>query len=141
MSFSANYISSSEDETHQIGYNFAGNLNPDSIVSLTGELGAGKTVFIKGICSRLCPDILVSSPSFTIINSYPANNNVINHVDLYRINDEDEIYDVGIIELFDCGDISLIEWGEKISKLLPRETFIVSMKIISNEEREIVIKQ
>jgi tRNA threonylcarbamoyladenosine biosynthesis protein TsaE len=134
-------VSCSEEETFSFGYEFAAGLHGGSVVSFDGELGAGKTVFIRGICDRLCPGIWVSSPSFTLVNTYPGRGCHINHIDLYRIDTGREIMELGIDEYFNEDDITLIEWGEKIKSLLPDKKIMITIYILSLNSRRIDIRR
>lgn len=96
-----------------------------------GEMGAGKTTFIRYICSELGVLENVSSPTFSIINEYSRKNGqLIYHFDFYRIEKEQEAVDIGCEEYFYSGGICLIEWPEKILNLLPEE--IIEIKIVSD---------
>lgn len=96
-----NAISNSVTQTKQIGYKIAKYLNKESIIILSGDLGAGKTALVSGILSFFGKEDLVSSPTFTIINEYILNNNLkIFHFDLYRLNKEQEFSDIGGEEFF-----------------------------------------
>lgn len=130
-----------QDETFTMGRKFAEELKPGDIISLTGELGAGKTVFIRGICSRLCPDVEVSSPSYTLINTYPGTGLTVNHVDLYRIEGNTELAGLGLDELFESEDITLIEWGEKLADHMPVNAIKIKIIIIDESTREIEIER
>ncbi len=89
-----------------------------------GNLGAGKTPLIKAICRHLgVQDRLLSSPTFSIINEYPVATGKIFHLDFYRINNETEIFDLGVEEYFDSGHLCLIEWPERLGSLVPDRYF------------------
>ncbi len=135
------FHSKSEEQTRQLGYQFASSLSGGDVVSFSGELGAGKTVFIRGICDRLCPEINVSSPSFTIVNVYPADGFEIYHIDFYRINNESELIDLGLEEYFDFHSIALIEWGEKGDRFLPVDAIKIELSILGLSERRVKIKR
>jgi tRNA threonylcarbamoyladenosine biosynthesis protein TsaE len=114
-----NFISSSEDETFSLGKKFAASLINGDNIGLIGDLGAGKTIFIKGICSFFDVKELVTSPTFNFINIYEGllNNEIINiyHIDLYRIKNKEEAKEIGFYEyLFDDSSIKLIEWIDKL---------------------------
>ena len=110
-------ISNSEKETKQISEKFAKQLKKGDIVVLTGDLGSGKTKFVEGILTYFGKEEEISSPTFTIVNEYSANENIY-HFDVYRLEDVDEFYAIGGEEYFDKG-ICLIEWGEIIERILP----------------------
>ena len=105
-----------------------------------GEMGAGKTTFIKAICKALGVEGSTASPTFSIINEYPTKTgDKIFHFDFYRIKNETEALDLGYEEYFYSGNYCFIEWPEKIQNLLPQNC--VSVKInIKNQTREIEIK-
>lgn len=117
--------SNSEEETIALGVEFAERLQVGDVVALYGDLGAGKTEFIKGICEYFQVEGLVTSPTFTIINQYNGTSVdgtplKIYHVDLYRIETAEELADVGFDDMvFSHDAIKLIEWSEKAEHLLP----------------------
>lgn len=110
-------ISNSENETKKIAEKFAKQLKKGDIVVLTGDLGSGKTKFVEGILTYFGKEEEISSPTFTIVNEYSADENIY-HFDVYRLEDVDEFYAIGGEEYFDKG-ICLIEWGEIIEEILP----------------------
>lgn len=112
-------ISNSENETKLIGKKFAEKLKKGDVVVLTGDLGAGKTKFTEGVLQYFKLDDEISSPTFTIVNEYKNENVTIYHFDVYRLEDEDEFYAIGGEEYFQKG-ICLIEWGEMIENVLPK---------------------
>ena len=133
------YTTNSEEETIEIGKKFAKELSPGDIVYLYGELGSGKTEFIKGICEYFEVEDLVTSPTFTIMNKYIGeykNNEIaIFHIDLYRIEQNKELTEIGFDEcLFEENSIKLIEWAEKAESHLSKPTFVV--KIVPDEDSE-----
>jgi tRNA threonylcarbamoyladenosine biosynthesis protein TsaE len=119
------YSSFDEEETFQLGVDFCGRLNPGDIVAFYGDLGAGKTEFIKGVCQGMNVDEIVSSPTYTIVNQYVGEDRNerpidIYHVDLYRIENAKELIEVGLADLLaDTGSIKLIEWAENADSILP----------------------
>ncbi|MBB6499549.1 tRNA (adenosine(37)-N6)-threonylcarbamoyltransferase complex ATPase subunit type 1 TsaE [Pedobacter cryoconitis] len=111
---------------------FAGN---DKIFAFEGEMGAGKTTFIKVLCEKLGVRDVVSSPTFSIVNEYAAANQVIYHFDFYRIKNLQEVFDIGYEEYFYSGNICLIEWPERIRELLPENYTEVEIKTLSPDKR------
>ena len=134
------FISKSPKDTLEYGKKFAKNLKIGDIVVLSGELGAGKTKFTEGILSYFGKENEISSPSFTIVNEYDAENIKIFHFDVYRLEDSDEFFNIGGEEYFEKG-IVIIEWGEKISEILPKKHINVTFsKDLENENiRRIII--
>lgn len=100
-----------------------------------GEMGAGKTTFIKSFCEFLGVDETVSSPTFSIVNQYFGKADTIYHFDFYRLKNQQEAYDIGYEDYFYSDAICLIEWPSKIADLLPEEYIQVGIEIISNTER------
>jgi tRNA threonylcarbamoyladenosine biosynthesis protein TsaE len=111
-----------------------------NIFAFFGQMGAGKTTFIKAICKELGVADAVNSPTFTIVNEYRAAKGFpIYHFDFYRINKITEAYDIGIDEYF-CGDgLCLIEWPEKIKEILPDDCFQVFVYVDDEGNRTIEI--
>ncbi|MBN1448315.1 MAG: tRNA (adenosine(37)-N6)-threonylcarbamoyltransferase complex ATPase subunit type 1 TsaE [Bacteroidetes bacterium] len=107
-----------ETETRRAGRDFALRLPADALVAFSGDLGTGKTAFIRGICEAFdCAD-QVSSPSFTIVNEYRGNRRVL-HCDLYRLDTIDDMLQIGLDELLSSGGTTLVEWAERALPLLP----------------------
>jgi len=140
------YLTKSADETVEIGKIFAEQLLPGNIVALHGELGSGKTEFIKGVCEYFNVDEMVNSPTFTIINQYTGEyeNSKINiyHLDLYRIKDINELTEIGFAECIHANhNIKMIEWAEKAGDRLDFWDYDVYIKPDDTDEdkREIEI--
>ncbi|HON55097.1 MAG TPA: tRNA (adenosine(37)-N6)-threonylcarbamoyltransferase complex ATPase subunit type 1 TsaE, partial [Bacteroidales bacterium] len=110
-----------------------------NVIAFYGTMGAGKTTFIKAICKVLGVPDTVNSPTFTIINEYRTKEGKsIYHFDFYRIDKIEEAYDIGFDEFVENGNLSLIEWPEKIETLLPDNTLRVQINVLENEVREII---
>ncbi|MAQ75960.1 MAG: tRNA (adenosine(37)-N6)-threonylcarbamoyltransferase complex ATPase subunit type 1 TsaE [Aquimarina sp.] len=104
-----------------------------------GNMGAGKTTLIKEICKQLGVNDRVSSPTFSIVNEYEAENDIIYHFDLYRMEDEEEAYQVGFEEYIDSGHWIFIEWPERLEKLLPQKANKVVINILNQDNRVLEI--
>jgi tRNA threonylcarbamoyladenosine biosynthesis protein TsaE len=100
-----------------------------------GEMGAGKTTFIKVFCELLGVKDLVSSPTFSIVNEYQGNLNLVNHFDFYRLKNIQEAYDIGYEEYFYSDNYCLVEWPQKVSDLLPLNYIKVQIDVIGQAER------
>jgi tRNA threonylcarbamoyladenosine biosynthesis protein TsaE len=136
------FLTHSRQETIELGKSFAQSLSPGSVVGLFGDLGSGKTHFVMGVCEALAVQGHVTSPTFTIINEYPASFGTVVHIDLYRIKSRVEIAELGLEEYFNTMCICLIEWAETALEFLPSHHHIVKMTLGStDEEREITIQE
>jgi tRNA threonylcarbamoyladenosine biosynthesis protein TsaE len=133
------YLSHSPAATQSLGKKIGEKLPANSIIALTGELGCGKTLLTRGICEGLgVPLRQVSSPTFVLVNEYQGKLPVF-HMDLYRLGDIDDGFEIGIMDYFARGDsgIILIEWAEKMVSLLPEETLKVEFDILGDKKRKI----
>ena len=93
-------VTKSENETEAVAQDFAQKLIPGDFLAFYGDLGSGKTAFIRGIADILCPGVRVSSPTYAIVNEYRGKTEIY-HFDMYRITDEDSLYSVGFYDYFD----------------------------------------
>ena len=135
-------VTRSEDETVALGRKTAHRLKPGDVVAFYGDLGSGKTRFIKGICQGLGVQEHVASPTFTIVNEYRVGSLMICHFDFYRVQSVPEILDLGFEEYLNSDAISLIEWAEKARLLLPANRYEIRMRLGQNEQsREITIDE
>lgn len=107
----------------------------EKIFIFEGEMGAGKTTFIKTLCAELGVTANVSSPTFSIVNEYEAADQTIYHFDFYRIKNLQEAYDIGYEEYFYSGNICLIEWPERVAELLPESYIKVEITTLSPDQR------
>jgi len=111
-----------------------------TVIAFNGEMGAGKTTFIKSVCKILGITENVSSPTFSIINQYQTKKNkIIFHIDLYRVKDNEEAINAGVEECISSGDICFIEWPEKIS-FLPPDALNVFIKTVDETKRKLSVK-
>ena len=135
------YFSKSNDETLNIAKEFSKTLKVGDIVLLEGDLGAGKTVFSKGIVSALSngQEIAVS-PTFVIVNVYNTTPEIY-HFDLYRIGDSSELDAIGAEEYFYGNGISLVEWPSRAIEIFPESAIKVNIKKVSENERKIYIER
>ena len=129
----------SEEETIELGFTVGKALKKGSVVSLRGSLGVGKTVFAKGVAQSLGIEEAIVSPTFTLIQEYEGALPLY-HMDLYRIDSEEEFELIGGEEYLFGDGITLIEWSEKIQDLLPQETIYVTISLESDNTRSIIIE-
>lgn len=133
-------VSHSEDQTVVLAEKLIPFLRPGNIVVLTGELGAGKTVFVRGLAKGLGIDEdLVNSPSFTIVNEYTGGRLPLYHFDLYRIGDPSELYEVGWNDYLGREGIVVVEWGERAEGHLPEGYYQVTFDTVNETDRQINI--
>jgi len=126
----------SEKECELLGYTIADKLNLGDIISLEGDLGSGKTTFVKGILKGLNYQYDVTSPTFTLINEYNADLKVI-HIDFYRENDIQRWEEIGINEYLYSDNLVLIEWGNMINDILPDNIIRIYFEHITLNKRKI----
>lgn len=113
---------------------FAALMDEFTVFAFYGEMGAGKTTFIKALCEELGVNDVINSPSFSIINEYRSDTTaeLIYHFDCYRLNNLSEACEVGVEDYFDSGALCFIEWPERLEELLPQDTVKVAM--LANED-------
>ncbi|ACX51319.1 protein of unknown function UPF0079 [Ammonifex degensii KC4] len=121
--------SRSPEETQAIGEKLGGILRPGDIVALEGELGAGKTCFVRGLARALGVREPVASPSFVLVREYRGERFLLYHFDAYRLEDPRAFWDLGVEEYFASG-ISVIEWAEKVAAVLPEERLEVRLEYV-----------
>ncbi len=138
MSTSIKYKSLSAEETEKLGEKLGKLLVEPEIILLEGSLGAGKTVFVKGIARGLNIEENVNSPSYTLIKEYKGKLPLY-HMDLYRLDDINDLYDIGFADYLDNNGVVVIEWPELARDFLPRHYIAVNFVIIDNNKREIEI--
>lgn len=132
------YISNSVENTNKIAEEFARTIEPGQIVLLVGDLGAGKTAFVKGVVKALHGDPdQVTSPTFTIVNEYSLDDFPIYHFDLYRLENPNELYNIGFEEYFYGSGVCFIEWPERASDFFDDNTIVVNIKKLGDNKREI----
>ena len=133
------FASSSEEETAALGRRLGPTLPATSVVLLQGDLGAGKTVFVRGLADGLGADASeVTSPTFTLIQEYRGGRLPLLRVDLYRLDDPREVDDLGLDELGE-GAVLAIEWGDKLPRI-PREAILVTIEQAGETDRRVRIE-
>lgn len=118
------------EHIHEAAKEFIKAMGKDTIFAFYGEMGAGKTTFIKAICEELGVKDVITSPTFAIVNEYTdGHGNPIYHFDFYRIKKLDEVFDMGFEDYIDSGNICLMEWPELIEDILPEEARKVTITV------------
>ena len=133
----------SVDDTTQLGIKLGELLKPGDIICLTGDLGTGKTHITKGIATGLGINDNITSPTFTIVNEYEGGRLKLNHFDVYRVSDPDEIYAIGFDDYIFSDAVSIIEWANYIEEILPKDLLHIKIeKYFENGEdyRKITLK-
>jgi len=131
-------LSRSQEETIALGRAFAASLQPGDVVALYGSLGSGKTRFVSGVCEGLGARMHATSPTFTLINEYPAPFGTVVHVDLYRIKSRSELAELGIEEYFSEECICLIEWAEAVTEMLPHRHYEVRLSLGEDDASRLI---
>lgn len=131
-------ITNSPEETMKLGFNIGQRVKKGDIINLNGDLGAGKTHLVKGIAKGLGIDEDITSPTFTIVNEYYGTVPLY-HFDVYRINDIYELYELGFEEYIYGNGVSIIEWGNLILDVLPKDVINIDIRIVGEDKREISI--
>ena len=134
----AEYISESEHDTEKIGEDFAKSLPDGTVVAMYGDLGAGKTAFVRGMARGMGLDCRVSSPTFTIVNEYLGERELI-HFDMYRLSDADELFDIGWEDYLARGAVCAVEWSEKVEDAFFGDETVVRIEKLDDTRRKISI--
>ncbi len=133
MAETKTFVTYSEQDTFLLGKNISKKLNPGDVISLEGDLGTGKTIITKGIAAGLNINEPITSPTFTLVNTYEGRS-ILHHFDVYRIDDPEELYAIGWDEYFSDDAITVVEWGDRVLELLPESTIRIR---IERDEKDI----
>ena len=125
-------------ETENEGKKLAAKLAPGSVVALSGEMGVGKTAFVRGLAEGLGVKSIVSSPTYAIVHEYEGDVKLY-HFDMFRLESENELFDIGWDEYANSGGICAVEWSENISSALPPKYIDVKITTIGTNSRQIEI--
>ncbi len=129
----------SPQETLKFAEQFAKTLNAGDVLALFGDLGAGKTVFVKGLAKGLGVKAKVSSPTFVFLKIYKGKKLTVNHIDLYRGEKLSDFKNLGLDEIFGNGDITVIEWAQRLENNLPKKRIDIFIEKINEKTRKITI--
>jgi len=136
----ATFISNSPAETEAIGQQLAVEIGVGSILALNGDLGSGKTVFVKGLVAGLGSRADVTSPTFTILHEYRGGRLPVYHFDFFRLENRESIVRLGLDDYFFGDGVSVIEWGDRFPELIPQRARWILFEIKSANERAITFQ-
>ncbi|MCI0574402.1 MAG: tRNA (adenosine(37)-N6)-threonylcarbamoyltransferase complex ATPase subunit type 1 TsaE [Myxococcaceae bacterium] len=132
--------STSPEMTYRMGVRLGQLLQPGDFVGLVGELGAGKTHFVRGVAEGAgVPSDVVASPTYSIVTTYPGRI-PLHHADLYRLEDHDELYATGFFDLLDGEGAVLVEWLDKVPSAAPREYLRITLSPVDEVTRELEVE-
>lgn len=135
----ASIISHNAEETLKLGRQLAATLRRGDVLALAGDLGAGKTHFAKGLAAGLGVETNVTSPTFTLIHEYPGGRLPLFHIDLYRLEEPEEVLAIGLDDYLEGDGVTVIEWADKFASLMPRGVRWLRFRILEGDEREITL--
>lgn len=133
-------LSCSESDTERIGAELAAKLPGGSVVAMFGDLGAGKTAFVRGMARGLGLSCRVSSPTFTIVNEYAGGGSELLHFDMYRLDGVEDLLNIGWDDYLARGAICAVEWSENIEEIFDGSEIVVRITKLSDTQREIEIE-
>ena len=134
------YLSHSEEETEKIGEEFASRVGKGAVLAMYGELGAGKTAFVRGLSRGMGLTARVSSPTFTIVNEYCGERELI-HFDMYRLSSADELFDIGWEDYLARGAVCAVEWSENVEDAFDGTETVLRFEKLSDSERRISVEE
>ena len=135
---SQRFITNGPEETEALGARLARALGPGAVVAFTGDLGAGKTAFVRGLARGLGIPDRVTSPTFTIVTEYEGGRLPLFHFDLYRLGCADELFDIGWEDYLARGGVCAVEWSERMEELLEPGTIRVDLRRGEDEDRRVI---
>ena len=150
MNFPIELITDCAEMTENVGRELATELQNNTIlprfVAMYGDLGVGKTAFVRGFCSEICPSSTVKSPTFALVNDYRASGAAggikrVYHFDMYRISGWDDLYTTGYFEALDSNGVVIVEWSENIESALPEHYISITIENISENERRVIVEE
>lgn len=133
------FITHSAQQTENLGQAFGALLQPGDVVAFYGGLGAGKTAFTRGLAKGLGIDEAVTSPTYTVVNEYASGRIPLFHFDMYRLADEDDLFDIGWEDYLERGGVCAVEWSEKVSSALQGAICVTISRLADETCRRITI--
>lgn len=132
------YQTNSPLETEALGEALAERLMPGAVIAYTGDLGAGKTAFTRGLARGLGVNERVTSPTFTIVNEYEGGRMPLFHFDMYRLGSSDELYDIGWEDYLSRGGVCAVEWSEIVDDALEADTIRIDIRRGNSDDQRII---
>ncbi|MCC2259612.1 tRNA (adenosine(37)-N6)-threonylcarbamoyltransferase complex ATPase subunit type 1 TsaE [Intestinimonas aquisgranensis] len=132
------HVTNSPSETEALGESLAGQLEPGTVIAFTGDLGAGKTAFVRGLARGLGVRERVTSPTFTIVNEYEGGRLPLFHFDMYRLGSADELFDIGWEDYLARRGVCAVEWSENVSDALDNDCLRVDIRRGENDDQRII---
>ena len=132
------FTSYNDVDTTELAENMESEKFPNMVICLEGELGSGKTVFVKGFAKALGIEDNITSPTFNLIKEYLNGEMPLYHMDMYRL--EGSVENIGVEDYFNKNGVCIIEWSDMIEDILPEERLVIKFKIINENKRVLVIK-
>ena len=135
------FVTNSPEETEELGERLGRALSPGDVVAFTGDLGAGKTAFTRGIARGLGIGDRVTSPTFAIVNEYEGGRLPLFHFDMYRLGSADELFDIGWEDYLRRGAVCAVEWSEKVEDAFFGDEIVLRIEKLGDSERKITIEE
>ena len=132
------YVSNSPEETEALGAALADKLKPGTVLAFSGDLGAGKTAFVRGMARGLGITERVTSPTFTIVNEYEGGRLPLFHFDMYRLGSSDELFDIGWEDYLVRGGVCAVEWSENVSDALEGDCIRVDIRRGAHDNQRLI---
>ena len=126
-----------EEDTRAFGHQLAEKLQPNTVIALIGDLGTGKTTLSRYIAEGLGVQETITSPTFTVVLEYHSGRLPLYHFDVYRVNDPDDLFEIGAEEYFYKGGVSIVEWADQVAEILPDDTLCIFIEYGEKEGERI----
>ncbi|HZR77598.1 MAG TPA: tRNA (adenosine(37)-N6)-threonylcarbamoyltransferase complex ATPase subunit type 1 TsaE [Chthoniobacterales bacterium] len=136
----ATFISNRPEETESFGREFGGKVKAGDVLALVGELGSGKTQFVKGLCAALHSNAVATSPTFTLIHEYAGGRLPVYHFDFFRLENQEAAERLGLEEYFFGDGVSVVEWADRFRELIPENAQWITFQTKSETQRAICVE-
>lgn len=133
------FTTKTSEETIELGRKIGAALKAGDVIAMHGTLGAGKTTITKGIAESLGVDDVITSPTFCLISEYDGKKLPLYHMDVYRLDSEEDFLNLGVEEMLYGDGVCIIEWSEKVMKVLPKKTIIITITPLENSQRKVEV--